>query len=194
LETVGLPTRLVDEYPSALSIGMQQRACIARAIASSPRLIVLDEPTSALPPESEADIMALLEDLRARLNLTYVLITHDLSLVRRLCGRVAVMYLGQIVETGDCRTIFAKPQHPYTRALIDSILEWDPHHPRRARPDKQRDHGELPSAVSRPPGCFFASRCPHVLSRCTTEPQQLEPALNEIQVRCWRSTQQGLRI
>ena len=133
---VGLPPSVVDAIPKMLSPGALQRASIARAIATEPKLIVLDEPTSALPPEAELEIIALLKDLQRRLGLTYVFISHDLSLVRTMCDRVAVMYLSQIVESGTSAELFSNARHPYSRALLASVLVPNPSTP--AKPVRPR--------------------------------------------------------
>jgi peptide/nickel transport system ATP-binding protein len=198
LRMVGLPPTVADVLPSSLSAGAQQRCSIARAISTEPKLIVLDEPTSALPPESEIEIISLLKSLQQRLEVTYLFISHDLSLVRSICDRVAVMYLSQVVEVGDHEAIFEKPQHPYTRALLAAHLLPDPRY--RAQPGERRNvlKGEIPSPIDLPLGCYLASRCPHVKPpRCVEEHQHLLPedAPPDAQlVRCWRVSEGELRF
>ena len=190
LELVGLPPTIADALPQALSPGALQRASIARAIATEPKLIVLDEPTSALPPEAEVEVIALLKDLQRRLKLTYVFISHDLSLVRNVCDRIAVMYLSQVVETGTTAALFDHPRHPYTRALLGAVLAPDP---TRRRDMSERLEGEIPSPIDLPHGCYLASRCPYVRPRCTEEPQELEPVGDAGQrARCWRAVEGDL--
>jgi oligopeptide/dipeptide ABC transporter ATP-binding protein len=182
---VGLPPGVADALPRSLSPGALQRASIARAIATEPRLIVLDEPTSALSPEAEVEIITLLESLQDRLGLAYVFISHDLSLVREICDHVAVMYLSQVVETGTRDEVFTRPRHPYSRALLASVLLPDPRHRRAIG---ERLEGEIPSPVDLPVGCFLASRCPYVRERCRVEPQALQavPGAETHRSRCWR--------
>jgi len=186
LELVGLPTAIADAVPEGLSPGTLQRCSIARALATEARLVVLDEPTSALPPEAEADIIRLLNELQERLGLSYIFISHDLVLVRQFCDRVVVMYLGQIVEVASREELFARPQHPYSRALLASTLIPDPRQRRIATDRVERLEGEIPSPVDLPKGCYLASRCRYVRDRCKTEPQELLPLSNEHLVRCWR--------
>ena len=186
LNMVGLSESLVDRLPSQLSGGQLQRASIARAIATDPDVVVLDEPTAQLSPEAEKYVLVLLDELQQRLGLTYVYISHDLSLVRSICDRVLIMYLGQIVEIGTAEEVFENPQHPYTRTLIGSILRPDPRQ-RAERAERERVTGEIPSPIDLPEGCFLAGRCEHATDRCRVEPQALEPAPDGRPVRCWRA-------
>jgi len=187
LRMVGLPPTVADSLPKSLSPGALQRASIARAIATEPKLIVLDEPTSALPPEAEAEVIRLLKSLQERLGLTYIFISHDLSLVRAVCDRIAVMYLSQVVEYGTREELFANPRHPYTRALLASVLTPDPRQRRNLSDRVERLEGEIPSPIDLPRGCYLASRCPYTRDRCRTEPQQLTVLEGSAhQVRCWR--------
>jgi oligopeptide/dipeptide ABC transporter ATP-binding protein len=189
LELVGLPRSVASALPNALSLGGLQRCSIARAIATEPKLIVLDEPTSALSPEAEAEVIRLLRSLQEKLRLTYLFISHDLSLVGEICERVAVMYLSQVVELGRRDELFANPRHPYTRALLAAALVPDPHRRRNARDRAERLRGEIPSPIDLPPGCYLASRCPYVRDRCRAEPQVLQPVAGGPPghaARCWR--------
>jgi len=169
LELVGLPDRSADLFPHEFSGGQRQRIAIARALALSPKLIVLDEPVSALDVSIRAQILNLLRDLQAQLGLSYLFIAHDLAAVAHMSHTIAVMYLGKIVETGDAETIAKNPKHPYTQALFSAAL---PTHP-----EEQRDEiilpGEVPSPLRPPSGCRFHPRCPHAMPRCSTEEPQL---------------------
>jgi oligopeptide transport system ATP-binding protein len=186
LGQVGLPPSAVDLLPRTLSPGAQQRVSIARAIATDPKLIVLDEPTSALSPEAETEVITLLQDLQQRLGLTYLFISHDLDLVRSVCDHVAVMYLSQVVEFGDREAVFSNPRHPYSRALLASVLVPDiPSAEGAARAERLK--GEIPSPIDLPVGCYLASRCPHVVDRCRGERQELATVGMGHQARCWRA-------
>lgn len=188
LALVDLPPGYANAYPSALSGGELQRCSIARALSAHPDLVVLDEATSALPPATRLGIVDLLGRLQRQFGLTYIVISHDLGLVRSICDRVAVMYLGQIVEIGTREEVLERPAHPYTRALIAA----EPSIPTRLEvhdgPDR-RLSGEIPSPVDLPPGCHLAGRCPEVTDRCVTETQVLAPATGPDHLaRCWRAT------
>jgi peptide/nickel transport system ATP-binding protein len=168
LRLVGLAPRLAERYPFALSGGQRQRVNISRALAPEPVLVIADEPTAALDVSVRSQVINLLEDLKETQRLTYILITHDLSVVRHISDRVAVMYLGRIVEIGDSEEIFRDPRHPYTQALLAAIPVPDPSLERsRARAPIP---GEIPSAIDPPPGCPFHTRCPLAFDRCTREP------------------------
>ena len=193
LALVGLPPSVADAIPAMLSPGALQRASIARAISTSPKLVVLDEPTSALPPEAEAEIMALLKRLQRELGLTYIFISHDLALVRSICDRVAIMYLSQVVELGTREEIFNHPRHPYSRALLASVLLPDPKQRRDQSNRAERLEGEIPSPINLPQGCYLATRCPYVKDRCRQEPQLLrEAGQPDHFARCWRMTEGDL--
>lgn len=160
LEAVGLPAALADSHPHQLSGGQRQRVGIARALALRPDFVVLDEPTASLDVSIQAQIIALLADLRDRLGLTYLFISHDLGLVRYFCDRIVVMYLGAVVEV--LPDPVASPRHPYTRALMQSNFAPDPARRRAIEPLT----GEVPSPFALPPGCAFAGRCPRATDLC----------------------------
>jgi oligopeptide/dipeptide ABC transporter ATP-binding protein len=162
---VGLSENALHQYPAELSAGQQQRVGIARAIITDPDLIVLDEPTSALDPTARSEIIDLLIRLQKKLNTAYLFISHDLSTVRYLSHRVAVMYLGMIVEQGSARDIFSRPRHPYSIGLLSSVLLPNPNLKRHSEVSLQ---GEIPSPIDLPQGCYLASRCPFVEERCST--------------------------
>ena len=156
LAEVGLGSGLAERYPHELSVGQRQRVNIARAIATRPRFVVLDEPTSALDVSLRSRIILLLEELRARLGLSYLFISHDLATVKYLAGRIAVMYLGRIVEQADTGELFARPLHPYTRALLSAVPVPDP----AVRRNRFALAGEVPSPIDVPIGCALRGRCP----------------------------------
>jgi len=177
---VGLPAEYASRYPHAFSGGQRQRIGIARALAPSPRLIVCDEAVSALDVSIQAQILNLLKDVQAEFGVAYLFISHNLAVVRHLSHRVAVMYLGQVVELSDEPSLFAAPLHPYTASLIAAVPEPDP---TRAwgRPALE---GDLPSAMSPPSGCRFRTRCPIAADRCTHEVPALMPHAPGRWVRC----------
>ena len=165
LERVGLPARYADVYPSELSGGQRQRVAIARALIVEPKIVLLDEPTSALDVSVQSQILNLLLDLRRDLGLTYIFISHNLAVVEHVATRVAVMYLGRIVEASDRDAIFADPRHPYTRALLDSVLTPEPG---LGVPDTGLGL-TFPNPIDPPSGCAFHPRCPEQGPRCRIE-------------------------
>jgi peptide/nickel transport system ATP-binding protein len=163
---VGLPITLYDELPLALSTGERQRISIARALILNPKLLILDETLSALDQSEQGKLIELFSRLQEKNDLTYVFISHDLAMVRKVCTRIAVMYLGEMVEIADNRDLFFDPQHPYTKALLSAAPTLED------KPLDARDYlleGEPPSPIDIPPGCSFASRCPHAFERCRSE-------------------------
>lgn len=186
LKLVGLEESFLGELPRQLSAGKQQRISIARAIATNPEFIVLDEPTSALAPAARAEIIQLLIDLQNRLGLSYLFISHDLSTIKYICHRVAVMYLSQIVEIGTKEQIFNHPQHPYSKALLSAVLFPNPEERRIDREVREALQGEIPSPINLPKGCYLYSRCPIAHERCRDLPQTLQPIPDGRQIRCWR--------
>jgi peptide/nickel transport system ATP-binding protein len=168
---VGLDPRHLSRYPHEFSGGQRQRICIARALAVEPRLLICDEATSALDVSIQAQILNLLRQLQEELGLAYLFITHDLGVVRYLAHRVAVMYLGQVVEEADAERLFAEPAHPYTRGLLDAVPSADP--ARRGLAASVR--GDVPSPARPPPGCRFHSRCALAFERCPAELPELYP-------------------
>jgi len=172
LNAVGLRQEQYDRFPHELSGGQQQRVAIARALALRPTLVILDEPVSALDMSLRAQILNLLKDLQAEYHLTYLFVSHDLSVVRYMCDRVAVMYLGQVVESCRTQELFMKPLHPYTKALLEAVPVPDPEHQVAHKPLP----GNVPSPINIPSGCRFHPRCPQVMPACS----KLEPTLVEV--------------
>ena len=170
-ETVGLTGEMMDRYPHEFSGGQRQRIGIARALALDPKLVIADEPVSALDVSVRSQVLNLMVKLQRERNLTYIFISHDLSVVEHVSDSIAIMYLGRLVEIGPADTVFAKPAHPYTRALMEAIPVPDPDQRRQSVPIM----GETPSPVAPPPGCAFHPRCPFAIPACRQAIPPLEP-------------------
>lgn len=171
LDLVGLPARSVTRYPFEFSGGQRQRIGIARSIALNPKLIICDEPVSALDVSIQSQILNLLIDLQKEFNLSYLFIAHDLAVVKHISDRIAIMYLGKIVESGDGESIYRTARHPYTQSLISAIPVPDPHH----KATRQILVGDVPSPINPPSGCTFHTRCPKVMDICRSQ----VPVLND---------------
>jgi oligopeptide transport system ATP-binding protein len=184
LQTVGLKASQINRYPHEFSGGQRQRISIARAVALNPKLVIADEPVSALDVSIQAQVLNLMKDLQEKLQLTYVFISHDLSVIEHLCDRIAVMYLGKIVEIATRDELFSNPQHPYTKALIAAI----PRVGEGKKKMKKSLEGEVPSPINPPSGCPFHTRCPYKMDVCV---QKMPPFKNynasqiEHRTACW---------
>ena len=170
LEIVGLPARSVSRYPFEFSGGQRQRICIARSIALNPKLIICDEPVSALDVSIQSQILNLMNDLQQEFNLSYLFIAHDLAVVKHISDRIAIMYLGRIAESGEGQEIYKNPLHPYTRSLMSAIPVPDPH--RKIK--RQIISGDVPSPIDPPSGCTFHPRCPEMIDECKNMVPSLE--------------------
>jgi peptide/nickel transport system ATP-binding protein len=189
LQLVGLRPEYMRRYPHAFSGGQRQRIGIARALALNPRLVVADEPVSALDVSVQAQILNLLLELQEKLGLTYLFVAHDLSVVKHISARVAVMYVGRIVETAPTQELFASPKHPYTEALLSAVPIPDP----RLRAERVVLQGEVADAANTPPGCHFHPRCKYAKDVCREKvPEQEEIAPNHF-VRCHRARELSLQ-
>ncbi len=188
LRVVGLRPEFLQRFPHAFSGGQRQRIGIARALASNPRLIVADEPVSALDVSVQAQILNLLLDLQKELNLTYLFVAHNLSVVKHICDRVTVMYVGKIVETAETQELYHSPKHPYTAALMAAAPVADP----RIKSGDVELQGDVPSPANPPSGCYFHPRCPYAIDRCKAE----APVYREIKpnhfVSCHRADELAL--
>ncbi len=182
LGSVGMEDYMYDRFPHEISGGQRQRAVLARALILEPDLLVCDEPVSALDVSIQAQVINLLKDLQKERGLTYIFISHDLRIIRYICNRVAVMYLGKIVEEADCTELFKNTAHPYTKALIASIPVPDP----SFKKERIILPGEPPSPVNLPRGCRFSSRCPIAIDKCRIEEPLLEDKGNNHKVACYR--------
>jgi oligopeptide/dipeptide ABC transporter ATP-binding protein len=181
LEKVGLRPEQGRRYPHEFSGGQRQRIGIARALALNPQVIIGDEPVSALDVSIQAQIINLLVDLQQEFHLSYIIIAHDLAVVEHICDRIAVMYLGKIVETAAYNNVYADPKHPYTRALLSAIPVADP----RVKKERMILEGDVPSPINPPSGCAFHPRCPHRMDVCDQEAPELKDSGGNHMVACY---------
>jgi oligopeptide/dipeptide ABC transporter ATP-binding protein len=188
LDKVGLRAADLGKFPHEFSGGQRQRIGIARALCAQPQLIVADEPVSALDVSIQAQVINLLQDLQQEFGLSYIFISHDLSVVEHVCSRIAVMYLGSIVELAPGEGFSREPRHPYTAALLTAVPLPDPHHIRAAVPME----GDVPGPIDPPSGCPFHPRCRYVLDRCSVAKPPLIPAPEGHLVACWLNDGRGL--
>jgi peptide/nickel transport system ATP-binding protein len=187
LERVGLPAAAASKYPHEFSGGQQQRVAIAHALAVEPKLIVCDEPVSALDVSVQAQIPNLLNDIQRERGLAYLFISHNIGVVRHSCDRVAVMYLGRVAEFGTVEQVFSPPFHPYTESLLSAVPAANP----RRRPDRILPEGSVPSPIDPPSGCPFQTRCPRKIGEvCETDVPGLDPVGDGHHVSCHRSTEE----
>ncbi|HOK05205.1 MAG TPA: dipeptide ABC transporter ATP-binding protein [Victivallales bacterium] len=191
LELVGLPASTADRYPHQFSGGQKQRICIARALAVEPQFIVADEPVSALDVSVQAQIINLLQEIQEKTSISYLFIAHDLAVVEHISHRILVMYLGQIVESGNSKEIIENPAHPYTAALISAVPIPDP----KLKRKRIILPGDVPSPLNPPTGCPFHPRCPYAIERCKVETPELKPIKDETShlSACFLSKQLNLK-
>lgn len=182
LDVVGMGEKYLNKYPHEMSGGQRQRIVIARALINNPELVVCDEPVSALDVSVRSQVLNLIKDLQEQMNLAYLFISHDLSVVQYICDKVAVMYLGKIVEIADKQELFARPLHPYTKALLSAIPVPDIHR----KMDEIILEGEVSSPLHPPKGCRFHARCPYATERCSQEMPQLQDVDGKRKVACLR--------
>ncbi|MGD9219252.1 MAG: ABC transporter ATP-binding protein, partial [Desulfobacterales bacterium] len=181
LEKVGLRPEQGRRYPHEFSGGQRQRIGIARALALNPQVIIGDEPVSALDVSIQAQIINLLIDLQQEFNLSYIIIAHDLAVVEHICDRIAVMYLGKVVETASYHNVYTNPKHPYTQALLSAIPVADP----KAKKERMILKGDVPSPINPPSGCAFHPRCPHRMDACDQETPELKDIGDNHLVACY---------
>ena len=188
LERVGLRAADLEKYPHEFSGGQRQRIGIARALCVKPDLVVADEPVSALDVSIQAQVINLMEDLREEFNLSYIFISHDLSVVEHISDRIAVMYLGTLFELAPTEAFTLAPRHPYTRALVTAVPQPDPH----VRIESFAMVGDVPNPADPPPGCTFHPRCAHAFERCAVEKPPLIRVSGDHFVACWLNGGRGL--